>query len=128
LTAEIALKEKADKPKGHTKFTKTKIKAFALQCWRNRRYPKRLATDNGLTEEQVNELRANPEYQEAVLNLMVGARPDPRVFADWYKKESANPTWMAGRMGLDEEVLPAMFKEAKAIHAEIVAGKTKPTR
>jgi len=128
LNAEIALKEKVDKPKGHTKFTKTQIEAVASQCWWKRTSRKRLAADNGLTEEQVDELRATPEYREAVVNLMVEQRPEPRKFADWYKKESAKSEWMAGRMGLDVKVLPAMFKKAKAIHAEINAGKTKPTR
>ena len=123
--AEVDAEIAADKPKGRTKFTKTQIKAVALQCWWKRTSRSRLATDNGLTEDQVEELRDTAEYREAVVSLMVGQRSDPSVFADWHKKESIKPEWMAGRMGLDVKFLPAMFKDAKAIHAEIVAGKRK---
>ena len=56
------------------KFAASKIKAVAEQSWWRKTSKRQLAVDHNLTEAQIDELRATPDYQKAVDSLMLGQR------------------------------------------------------
>ena len=103
------------------------IKAVAEQSWWRKTSKRRLAEEHSLTEAQIDELRATPEYQKVVESLMLGQR-SPQDFEKWIKKYKNMPRNFGNRMGLDPGTIPGMIKRARQGHSDIAAGKTKLPR
>ena len=112
------------------RFTIIKIKEVAEFLWWNGRITtsqKYLAEKFNLTEDQVDELRATPEYQKEVESLMLSQR-SAEDFEKWLKnhdKQYGNMNGFAKRMGLDPKVIPSMVKNVHKAHADIAAGETE---
>lgn len=100
----------------------SKIKAVAEQSWWRKTSKRRLAEDHSLTEAQIDELRATPEYQKVVESLMLGQR-SPQSFEKWVKKYKNMPQNFGNRMGLDPGAILGMIKRVRQAHADIAAGK-----
>lgn len=105
---------------------KDTVEAIAEQSWWRRTSKKRLAADHNLTEEQVNKLRATPEYQKAVEDLMLRQRT-AEDFEKWVKTypEMEMGKKFGARMGLDPKVVPVMVENVRRRYAKIDAGKVK---
>ena len=132
--AAKSTKAKSTKAKStKSKFAARTVKAIAEQSWWRRTSKKKLATEHSLTEEQIDELRATPEYQKAVEALMHGQR-DTEAFTKWLKDYGFNggkvggrnmSTVFGGRMGVEPKVVPVMVKNVHAQHALVADGKAK---
>ena len=106
-----------------------KIKEVAACLWWKNTSRKRLAEKFNLTEDQVDELRATPEYQKQVESLMLGQRSAEdfeKCVKKWHKDHGNNAVNAFGkRMALDPKVVPVMVKNVRKAHADIAAGKTE---
>ena len=70
-----------------------KIKEVAACLWWKNTSRKRLAEKFNLTEDQVDELRATPEYQKQVESLMLGQRSAEdfeKCVKQWHKYHGDN--------------------------------------
>ena len=109
--------------------TISKIKEVAACLWWKNTSRKRLAEKFNLTEDQVDELRATPEYQKQVESLMLGQRSAEdfeKCVKQWHKYHGDNAVNAFGkRMALDPKVVPVMVKNVRKAHADIAAGKTE---
>ena len=106
-----------------------KIKEVASCLWWKNTSRKRLAEKFNLTEDQVDELRATPEYQKQVESLMLGQRSAEdfeKCVKQWHKHHGNDAVSAFGkRMALDPKVVPVMVKNVRKAHANIAAGKTE---
>jgi len=104
-----------------------KIKEVAACLWWKNTSRKGLAEKFNLTEAQVDELRATPEYQKQVESLMLGQRSAEdfeKCVKKWHKDHGNNAVNAFGkRMALEPKVVPAMVKNVRKAHADIAAGK-----
>lgn len=104
--------------------TISKIKEVAEYSWWTKTLPKHLAEKFNLTEDQVDELRATPEYQKQVEDLMLGQR-SAEDFEKWIKNYPHMNSAFGERMGLDPKVVPVMVENVRKAHVDIAAGKAK---
>ena len=107
-------------------FDKKLVKAVAERLWWKRTEKSELGEMFDLTESQIDELRATPEYRSTVLNLMVGQR-SRKAFETWVRRhpEQRMPERFGSHMGLDTEVVPAMVKQARRYYDAIASGKAE---
>lgn len=110
-----------------SKFAANKIKAVAEQSWWRKTSKRQLAEEHSLTEAQIDELRATPEYQKVVESLMLGQR-SPQDFEKWVKKYKNMPRNFGNRMGLDPVAISGMIKRVRQTHSDIATGKAKLPR
>ncbi|MDE0314260.1 MAG: GIY-YIG nuclease family protein [Candidatus Poribacteria bacterium] len=104
--------------------TISKIKEVAECSWWEKTSPKHLAEKFNLTEDQVNQLRLTPEYQEQVESLMLGQR-SAEDFEKWVKNYHNMNSAFGKRMGLDPKVVTVMVENVRKAHVDIAAGKAK---
>ena len=108
--------------------TVSKIKEVAECLWWRKTSRKRLAEKCNLTENQVDQLLATPEYQKEVESLMLSQRSAEdfqKWIEDWIKNHGNMNSAFGKRMELDPKIVPVMVENVRSMHAEIAAGKAE---
>ena len=115
-----------------SKFRARTVNAVAERCWWKGPKKQKLDEHFNLTKEQINTLRATPQYQEVVESFMLGQR-SAEQFEKWveeYHNRYGDMDEPFGKwMGLAPTVVPDMCERVREAHSEIKAGRmTYPKR
>ena len=118
---QVGKDEEANKPM----FAESTIRAVAERSWWRKTPKKTIAKYNYLTEEEVDELRATPEYREYVEKIMFERR-SAGDFETWVESYGDTmPQCFGEHMGLDPKVVPDMVKRVRQAHHDQDLDKTK---
>jgi len=92
----------------------------AVCSWWHEKSKKRLAELFNLTEEEIDALRATPEYKKCVFFLMLYRRSEEE-FKEWVRTYPAKdmPEVFGKRMGLDPKIILAMVEAVQKVHEVI---------
>ena len=90
----------------------------AVCSWWHNKSKKRLAALFNLTEAQIDELRASPEYKKCVFFIMLYRR-NSDDFEIWVKSYEGKSEELGERMGLDPDTICRMFDAARMVHEMI---------
>lgn len=102
------------------KFAESTVRAAAERSWVRKTPKETIAKYNYLTEEEVDELRSTPEYQQYVENLMFERR-SVEDFEKWvenyYRKHGNMYEEFGEHMGLNPAIVPGMVERVRQRHA-----------